>query len=644
MSTQQAFVIGTAGHIDHGKTTLVRALTGTDTDRLEEEKRRGITIVLGFAALELPGGLRAGVVDVPGHEKFVRTMVAGAGGIDVGLLVVSADEGVMPQTREHLAILAMLEVPELIVALTRADAVDDELLELAELDVQELLEASRWPEASVLAVSGLTGQGIEPLRQALAEAGGRLPERSEQDPVFRMPLDRSFTIRGFGTVATGTTRDGAVKAGDTLEVLPGRASVRVRGIQSHGESVGHVGRGTRVALNLQGVEPSTVPPGSWLATPKALACSDRLDVIFDLLDSAPWPLLNNARVRFLYGTDERIAVVRLIDPDGGPAPELVEAGGQALAQLALEEPIGAVAGDRFVLRAESPMITLGGGRVLDPEPALLRRRGRPATAALLDVLKRPEVTPSARAVALLERTPGQALDVHALRRRLPLGTDPRAAAQDARLALVPSDPPAWVAKAVVSRWVGPLAAAVASHHAEHPLLDGPQLVELRQSLTPPPAPRVFEALLPCLLADADLERRGPRIALAGHPAEPDAASRAVLDAVVTRLAAGGAHPPTLLEALEGLTLPADAMAWLVDRGEVIRVAEDWIVAREPFRALFRRIVAHVDAEGVLTPGAFKEISGLTRRGAIPFLEYLDRARLTQRHPDGRVLRERPDWL
>ena len=644
MSTQQAFVIGTAGHIDHGKTTLVRALTGTETDRLEEEKRRGITIVLGFAALELPGGLVAGVVDVPGHEKFVRTMVAGAGGIDVGLLVVSADEGVMPQTREHLDILAMLEVPELVVALTRADAVDEELLELAELDVQELLEPSRWPDAPVLAVSGLTGQGIEPLRLALAEAGARLPERDARDPVFRMPLDRSFSIRGFGTVATGTTRDGAVQAGDTLEVLPGRASVRVRGIQSHGESVGHVGRGARVALNLQGVEPATVPPGSWLATPKALACSDRLDVTFDLLDSAPWPLTNNARVRFLYGTDERIAVVRLIDPEGGPAPDVVEAGEQALAQLALEEPIGAVAGDRFVLRAESPMVTLGGGRILDPEPPLLRRRGRPATAALLAVLRRSESSPSERAVALLERTPGEALDVHALRRRLPLGTDPRAAADDPRLVLVPSDPPAWVATAVAERWMPPLVDAVRAHHREHPLLDGPQVAELRQGLTPPPAPRVFEALLPVLLTSADLERRGPRVALAAHSAEPDAEARAALDAVVARLASGGAHPPKLSEALEGLVLPPDAMAWLVERGEVVRVAEDWIVAREPFRALFRRIAAHVDAEGVLTPGAFKELSGLTRRGAIPFLEHLDRARLTQRHPDGRVLRDRPDWL
>lgn len=643
MTARPSFVVGTAGHIDHGKTTLVGALTGTDTDRLEEEKRRGITIVLGFAALELPGGLHAGVVDVPGHEKFVRTMVAGAGGIDVGLLVVSADEGVMPQTREHLDILAMLRVPQLVVALTRADLVDAELMELAELDVAELLADSPWPEAAVFGVSGLTGQGIDALKQGLADAAAQLPERSRGDSVFRMPADRSFTIKGFGTVVTGTTRDGAVSAGDTLEVLPGRATVKIRGIQSHGASRDAVGRGSRVALNLQGVEPAAVPAGSWLATPKALACSDRLDVAFDLLAAAPFPLVNNARVRFLYGTDERIATVRLIDGAGGPAPEGVEAGESALAQLALEEPIGAVAGDRFVLRAESPMRTLGGGVILDPEPVLLRRRGRPAAARLLTALADPGASDAARARALLERTPGEALDLHALRRRLPLGADPTAAADQPGVAALASDPPAWVATAVAATHAPRVLEAVTTHHREHPLLDGPQLAEVRQALVPPPSPKVFDALLPTLLGDS-LERRGPRLAAVDHRPEPDAAARAVLDIVVSRLAAGGAHPPKLEEALAGLELPPDALAWLVERGEVHRVNEDWYVAREPFRDLFRRLAAHMDAEGVLSPGAFKEISGLTRRGAIPFLEYLDRTKLTQRHPEGRVLRDRPDWL
>ena len=253
-------VIGTAGHIDHGKTTLVRALTGVDTDRLSEEKKRGITIVLGFAPLDLGAGLRVGIVDVPGHEKFVRTMVAGAGGVDVGLLVVSAEEGVMPQTREHLEILKVLAVPRLVVALTRADLVDDDLVELAVLDVEELLESVHgpWPEPPVVATSGITGAGIDELREALREAAVGVPPRGD-GAVFRMPIDRAFSIRGFGTVVTGTTRDGRLAAGESLEVLPSRRVVKIRGIQVHGEAALEVHRGRRVALNLQSTAASEEP-------------------------------------------------------------------------------------------------------------------------------------------------------------------------------------------------------------------------------------------------------------------------------------------------------------------------------------------------------------------------------------------------
>ena len=644
-----SLIVGTAGHIDHGKTTLVRAMTGVDCDRLGEEKRRGITIVLGFAPLQLPDGREAGVVDVPGHEKFVRTMVAGAGGVDIGLLVVSAEEGVMPQTREHLDILKMLQVPELVVALTRADLVDEELIELAELDARELLEQSPWPEATVIATSGITGQGVPDVLAAIASAADRLPPRDSGE-VFRMPVDRSFSIKGFGTVVTGTTRDGVLAGGSTLEVLPGRRPVRIRGVQVHGEQRGEVGRGTRVALNLQGVEPSSVPAGAWLATPKALACGDRLDVAFDLLESAPWPLPNNARVRFLCGTAELIAVVRLMDPDGGPAPELIEPGFPALAQLAVEEEVGAVAGDRFVLRTESPMITIGGGLILDPEPPLLRRRERRASAELHAVLGDPASGAVDRIVALLRRGAGDAMDLFALRRRLPphLGdarTAAAAAVEAGDAAALTSEPPSWTWTGVTRRWQAPVRQHIDDHHASHPLLDGPRLAEVRQALVPPPDPRVFEALVPALCAAADLERRGDRLARSGHRGAPDPAARAQLDEFVARLADGGTHPPPLGWASEGLELPADALAWLVDQGEVLRVAEDYYVARAPFRGLVRELVAHMRSapDGILTPQAFKEISGLTRRHAIPFLEFLDRQRITSRTPQGRAPRDLPEW-
>jgi selenocysteine-specific elongation factor len=639
-------VVGTAGHIDHGKTTLVRALTGVDTDRLIEEKKRGITIVLGFAPLDLGDGTQVGVVDVPGHEKFVRTMVAGAGGVDVGLLVVSAEEGVMPQTREHLEILKMLAVPQLVVALTRLDLVDSEMVELAELDVEELLEAvdGPWPAPVIVPTSGITGEGIEALRAALRDAVARVPAASDGD-VFRMPVDRAFSIRGFGTVVTGTTRDGRVLAGESLEVLPSRKSVKIRGIQVHGEAAEVVHRGRRVAINLQGTSAEDVPPGSWLATPKALACSDRLDVAFDLLQDAPRPLVNNARVRFLYGTAELVAVVRLMDPDGGPAPDEVLPGTRGLAQLALAEACGAVPGDRFVLRVESPMLTLGGGVILDPEPPLLRRRERAAAARLLEVLADPSATPSERVLALLLRRPGEALDRDALRRRLPAGVDVAAAADGAQRARrVPTDPPSWVWIGIVERWLPILDQGIADHHSAHPLLDGPTLSEARRLLTPTPAARMFEALLPEVCASGRIEHRGHRVALAGHRPEPDGAARVALDTFVARLAAGGVHPPTIEAAGHGLDLPPDFLAWLLQSGTLIKVAEDFLVEREAFRGLVRRIVEHVQRTGLMTPGDFKELAGLSRRHAIPFLEYLDRRRLTERQGPGRVLRDIPDWV
>lgn len=631
--------MGTAGHIDHGKTTLVRALTGVDCDRLDEEKQRGITIVLGFAPLDLPGGLRVGVVDVPGHERFVRTMVAGAGGVDVALLVVAADEGVMPQTREHLHVLRLLQVPELVVALTRSDLVDEELLELAELDVRDLLDDTPWADAPVLPVSGLTGNGIGPLRDALVEAVGRLPE-PVSTPVFRMPVDRAFSIRGFGTVVTGTTRDGALHGGGTLEVLPGRHKVRIRGIQVHGEDAQRVHRGQRVALNLQGVDSKLVPAGAWLATPGAVASSDRLDVRFDLLADTPRPLENNTRVRLLLGTAEVLATVRLMDPEGGPAPEAILPGEPALAQLALSEEIGAVAGDRFVLRSESPVLTLGGGVILDPEPPLLRRRERRAAARLHAVLAAADARGTDRVAALLERHAGSALDVRALRRRLPLSAgDPGedAAAAGDRVVAVPSDPPSWIWSGVVARWIEPAQAAIDAHHRDHPLLDGPLVNEVRQALVPPPEARVFDALLPRLSADAGIERRGPRLARPEHRGEPDADAAAALDRLVERLEEGGVHPPHLEDAAEGLALPPDAVGWLVARGRLLRVRDDFFVGAQSFADLVRGVAAFMASGAPMTPVDFKEISGLTRRHAMPFLEYLDREKVTVRRANERSL-------
>ena len=644
--TAASVIVGTAGHIDHGKTTLVRALTGVDCDRLDEEKERGITIVLGFAPLDLPSGRRVGLIDVPGHERFVRTMVSGAGGVDVGLLVVAADEGVMPQTREHLDVLRLLQVRELVVALNRIDVVDEELAELAELDVQELLEGSPWSEAPILAVSGLTKQGVPELLAALDAAVARIPARPTSS-VFRMPVDRSFSIRGFGTVVTGTTRDGELAGGAQVEVFPGGHKVKIRGIQVHGESAGQVGSGQRVALNLQGVEAAAVPAGSWLATPGALACSEQIDVQLTLLASASRPLPNNSRARFLSGTSEVLATVRLMAEDGGPAPEELQPGATSFAQLALVEPTATVAGDRFVLRNESPLVTLGGGVILDPEAPLLKRRSRPAASALHRALAAPSATPATRIAALLRRHAGEALNLHALQRRMPLGTAGIRELAESAPSAVPlrADPPAWTWGGITERWAEGIAQTVREHHAAHPLLDGPMLAEVRQALTPVPEPRLFEALLPGICAEATLERRGPRIAAPEHSAAPGPELEAVLARLEARLEAGGVHPPPLSEATADLDLPPDALAWLIDNQRLLRVTEDFLVARGPFVTLVRAIASHVQAHGPMGPTDFKELSGLTRRFAMPFLEFLDRQQITVRQGNGRTLHERAsDWL
>lgn len=547
----------------------------------------------------------------------------------------------MPQTREHLDILSLLEVRELVVALNRIDAVDEELAELAELDARDLLEGTPWEDCPVVPVSGLTGEGIAELRSAIEAAVDRLPPRT-MSAVFRMPIDRSFSIRGFGTVVTGTTRDGQLSGGSQVEVFPSRERVKIRGIQVHGEAAESVGSGQRVALNLQGVDPSSVPAGGWLATPGALACSEQVDVRLSLLESAARPLPNNSRVRFLCGTGEVLATVRLMAEDGGPAPKELAPGDSSFAQLALTKATATVAGDRFVLRNESPLVTLGGGTILDPEPPLLKRRNRQPAAALHRVLNKGSSSLSERIVALLERHAGAALDLSALRRRLPIGVSSVRETADSipEVAALRADPPAWAWAGVVQRWAEPVANYVTHHHVAHPLLDGPLHSELRRTLTPVPDSRLFDALLVVLCEATGLERRGSRLAYPGHTAAPDTAAQEAIATVVRRLEAGGVHPPPMSEALAGLDLPPNTQTWLVETGAVLRVTEDFYVARGPFLQLVESIKTHVETHGPMSPSDFKEISGLTRRFAMPFLEFLDRQQVTVRKGNGRTMHER----
>ncbi|MDX9818518.1 MAG: selenocysteine-specific translation elongation factor, partial [Desulfococcus multivorans] len=359
-------ILGTAGHIDHGKTTLIKALTGINTDRLKEEQRRGITIELGFAAFDLPGGRHVGIVDVPGHEKFVKNMVAGATGIDIVAMVIAADEGVMPQTREHMEICALLGVRHGLVVLTKVDLVDEEWLELVMEDIRDFVQGTFLEDRPIVPVSSVTGRGMDDFVAALEQLSREVPERSSSG-IFRLPVDRVFTMRGFGTVITGTLISGRVSVGETVMLYPSGITAKVRGIQVHNQAAEAAEAGMRTAVNFQGLEKTVVNRGDILSTPAALAASYMVDVMFHYLKSNRKPIKNRTRVRFHTGTSEVLGNLILLDTE-----ELVP-GESAPAQLRLETPVALVKDDRFVARSYSPVRTVGGGKVLNPIPVKHKR-------------------------------------------------------------------------------------------------------------------------------------------------------------------------------------------------------------------------------------------------------------------------------
>src|SRR5437868_4432247 len=375
----KSIIVGTAGHIDHGKTALVRALTGIDADRLPEEKRRGITIDIGFAELDL-GEVRIGFVDVPGHERFVKNMLAGAHGIDAVALIIAADESVMPQTREHFDICRLLGVSKGLIVLTKKDLVDEELLQLASSEAEELVQGSFLEGEPIVAVSSRTGEGIDELKNALRDVGLRTPARSD-DFIARLPIDRAFTIKGFGAVVTGTLIAGEINEGEELELMPASAQVRVRGVQVHGTAIKQAHAGQRTAINLGGVEAAAIERGMLLATPHRLRPTQVVDASVQLLNDAPRALRSRQRVRVHIGAAEVLARVRVLEANAEISP-----GRQGLAQLRFEAPLVGVAGDRFIIRAYSPQVTIGGGTILDPFAVKHRARDFPAIRATLEVL------------------------------------------------------------------------------------------------------------------------------------------------------------------------------------------------------------------------------------------------------------------
>ena len=631
-------VVGTAGHIDHGKSTLVRALTGIDPDRLPEEKERGITIDLGFAPARI-GDVVVSFVDVPGHERFVHNMLAGATGIDLVLLVVAADESVMPQTREHLAICRLLGIPAGLVAITRCDLVEEAMVELVAEEVRELVAGSFLEDAPIVAVSGVTGAGLDALRTALAEVAARLPERPE-GPWPRLPVDRVFAARGFGTIVTGTLQGAALRVGDALEAVPDGPTGRIRGLQVHGAAVDVAGPQRRVAVNLQGVDRERLMRGMVLAPPGLGPVTLVFDALLEVTPDAPAPLEDEQRVRVHHGTAEVLGRLRL------PNERALPPGGRGAAQIRLEGPLAALPGDRFILRRYSPVTTLGGGVVVDLDPPR-RRRDDPAWVPRTEELARAS---AAERLARAARDAGpEGIDLAERAVRLGLTREAaraaassleRAASPLARVLLLEGDRVVSVParEALFARITEELARA----HAERPLEEGPAPERLRGAIAPAWSAEQFRGLLARLEARGAIALRPDAVRLSTHQAVPEGEQAERLAAVRSALDAAGfeALPEAdLLARLGGGPAARQLLAFAARRGEAVKLRDDLWLGGAAWERMVRTLRGEAaGGRATIDVGTFKELFGVSRKYAIPLLEKLDAEGVTQRIGNERRVR------
>ncbi len=629
-------IAGTAGHIDHGKTALVKALTGIDTDRLKEEKERGITIDLGFASLALDAETTIGFVDVPGHERFIKNMLAGVGGIDLVLLVIAADESVMPQTREHLEICSLLRIKQGLTVLTKIDAADREIVELAEIEVRELLKGTFLERSPVLSVSSRTGEGIPALVGTLRECARQVPPK---DParIFRLPIDRSFTMKGFGTVVSGTLIAGRIQRDQEVELLPSRQVTRVRGIQVHGAAVEEARAGQRTAVNLQRIELGEVERGMILAPPGVFTPTSLFDVHLELLASAPAPIARRKRIRFHIGTVELMGYVVLLGQD------TLEPGGAAFAQVRLEHPTFALPGDRFIVRQYSPMMTLGGGEILDSRPKKHRRSDRTAPQRLQALERAPLAT---RILTIVEDAGLTTVDVAEVVGRLGLLPEQAAGHLRALAAAgqvhVVSDSPLVVVAAETFRRAGDmLVEEVTRFHASDPLLRGIGRDDLKGRVLRNAPGLLFRAVIDQLVADRTLEADQDLVHLHGRAVTLKDDDARMRDQIAERFRSLGLQAPAPDEVIAGLGLERQTARKIVqlmmkDKA-LVRINEDMTVDHDALRKLIENVRALKAGTSKLGVKEFKALTGLSRKFAVPLLEYLDGQRVTRRVGDERVI-------
>ncbi len=633
------YVIGTAGHVDHGKSTLVQALTGIDPDRLREEKERGMTIDLGFAWLKLPSGMEVSIVDVPGHERFIKNMLAGVGGIDVALLVVAADEGPMPQTDEHLAILDLLGVSRGAVAITKADLVDEEWMELVKAEVEERLAPTSLAGAPLVPVSAMTRQGLPELISTLDRLLAAVPGKRDVGKA-RVPVDRVFTVAGFGTVITGTLIDGELRVGQEVEILPSGKKSRVRGIQSHKRKVDVAPPGSRVAVNLASLATEEIQRGDVVTLLGWLRPTRAVDVKLRVIKAAPKPLEHGDELTFHTGAAEAVAKLSLLDT------EKLEPGQSGWAQLRLADPVAVARGDQFIVRVPSPSFTVGGGVVVDPHPKRHRRfqqqlvenlstleQGTPeeillqqmppaAPLVLQSVVQRTglPMEQARRAVATL-LAEGELLLLEGSK------ADAGSMALNAQSLLIAST--AWAALREK------LEGILATFHAEYPLRRGMPREEVR-SRSGLDA-RAFSRVESRLLSEGAIIEEGPLMARSSHQVRFDEDLQRRIVGFLEALQEAGTSPPSTQEMLARFNLSSEALAALMDQGRVVEIAAGIVLDKQVYAQMVETIIRAIQAEGSITVAAVRDQFNTSRKYALAIMEHLDEKRVTRRVGDERVL-------
>ena len=629
-------ILGTAGHVDHGKTALVKALTGIDTDRLKEEKERGISIELGFANLSLPGDLEIGIVDVPGHERFVKTMLAGVGGIDLALLVIAADEGIMPQTKEHLDICQLLQIRKGLVAITKSDLVDAEWLQMVRGEVEVFLKGTFLEGSPIIPCSAVTREGLPELTSALAALASSLEGRPAAG-IFRLPIDRAFTIKGFGTVVTGTLLSGCIQVGEEVQIYPGSLATRVRRLQVHNRSVEQACAGQRTAVNLPNIELAQVSRGDVLSLPGQLRPTSLLDIRFIHLKSSPRPLKVRSRVRFHSGTAEVLA--RIIPLEA----QEIAPGEETFLQIRLEAPVAPLPGDRFVLRSYSPAITIGGGQILDCDPAR-HRRGHPQT---LEALRRMwEGDPGQRLEEVLRSSASRPLSLSALvpaigMDRETLTTHLQRLILEGRIILLKEKEEGYLHRESYRRIREQVLHQLALFHQQEPLKEGMMQEELRGKLSPPPGMALFQKVLNDLKEDGEIAIERAKVRLASHRPQIGAAEEEIKSALEKAYQEAGFQPPSLGEVVGNRSKDqrraTDLIRLLIDEGTLMVIKGDLLFHRESYEKAKGMLLDLLRQRPSISVSEFKDLLGISRKWAIPLLEHFDEIKLTRRVGNERTL-------